>query len=84
MNKRVPPYSADAEKGIIGVLLVRPDILDEAISTGLSAADFYVPKWATAYAEICQRSLRGEACHCERRVQAASHRGCDRRHRGGQ
>jgi replicative DNA helicase len=61
MNKRVPPYSADTEKGIIGLLLVRSEALDDALSVGLCAADFYVPKWGAAFAEICRLSLNGDA-----------------------
>jgi len=61
MNKRVPPYSADTEKGVIGLLLVRPEALDDALSVGLCAADFYVPKWGAAFAEICRLALNGDA-----------------------
>jgi replicative DNA helicase len=61
MSQRVPPYSAGTEKAIVGLLLVRPDALDEALGAGLSAADFYTPKWGTAFATVCELSLSGDA-----------------------
>jgi replicative DNA helicase len=41
--------------------VVRSEALDDALSVGLCAADFYVPKWGAAFAEICGLALNGDA-----------------------
>ena len=61
MNQRKPAYSAQAEKAIIGLLLVRADALNEALGAGLATADFYTPKWGHAFDAICALAARGEA-----------------------
>lgn len=60
MNHRVPPHSNDAERGVVGVLLVRPDLLAEILDIGLRAADFYSPKWGAAFAAIVELAETGE------------------------
>ena len=61
MNQRKPPYSPQAEKAIIGLLLVRSDALNEALGAGLSAGEFNTPKWGHAFDAICTLAARGEA-----------------------
>ena len=61
MHRRVPPHSTDAECGVLGCLLIRPDLLADVLETGLSAGDFYVPKWAAAFEAVTTLAARGEA-----------------------
>ena len=61
MNRRVPPHSTDAERSIIGTILARSDVLPDILALGLSAADFYAPKWGAAFAAILAVAGRGEA-----------------------
>ncbi|MHB1554596.1 MAG: replicative DNA helicase [Acidimicrobiales bacterium] len=60
MNRRVPPSSPRSESGVIGVLLVRPDVLADVVDTGLRPEDFYRPAWATAYSALLALAGRGE------------------------
>jgi replicative DNA helicase len=60
MNRRVPPSSPRSESGVIGVLLVRPDVLADVVDTGLRPEDFYRPAWGAAYAALLALAGRGE------------------------
>ncbi len=60
MNRRVPPSSPRSESGVIGVLLVRPDLLADVTDTGLSPADFYRPAWGSAFGAVLSLAARGE------------------------
>lgn len=60
MNRRVPPSSPRSESGVIGVLLVRPDVIADVVDTGLRPEDFYRPAWATAYGALLALAGRGE------------------------
>ena len=77
MNKRDTPYSGEAEEAIIGLLLVRPGALDEAISAGLTASDFYTPKWAAAFDAVLTLASRGEAIDALTVYEAVKARGLD-------
>jgi replicative DNA helicase len=61
MNERRPPYSIDAERGVVGCLLLRIALLSVVLDTGLDVADFYVPRWAAGYAAILALTRRGDA-----------------------
>jgi len=61
VNKRIPPHSTDAERGVVGCLLVRPELLADVLDTGLSVADFYTPKWAASFSAILALASRGDA-----------------------
>ncbi len=61
MNRRLPPHSTDAERSILGTLLARPDVLSDVLALGLTAGDFYSPKWGTAFAAVLALANRGEA-----------------------
>lgn len=61
MNRRVPPHSTDAERGVIGCLLMRPALLAAVADTGVAPGDFYSPKWAATFAAIVALSNRGQA-----------------------
>ena len=58
---RVPPHSVDAERSVIGVLLLRPEVLADLAALGLSPGDFYTPKWGAAFAAIEALANRGDA-----------------------
>jgi replicative DNA helicase len=77
VNQRVPPHSGEAERAIVGLLLIRAEALDEALGAGLQVEDFYTPKWATAFAAMCDLSLRGEAVDAMTVSEALKARGVD-------
>jgi replicative DNA helicase len=61
MNQRKPPYLPDAERSVVGALLVRPDLLPDVLDTGLRPEHFYRPAWGAAFAAILDLARRGEA-----------------------
>ena len=61
MNRRVPPHSADAERSIIGTILARPDALADVLALGLTAGNFYSPKWSATFAAVLALASRGDA-----------------------
>lgn len=60
MNRRVPPSSPRSESGVIGVLLVRPDLLADVTDTGLRPQHFYRPAWGSAFGAVLSLAARGE------------------------
>jgi len=58
---RVPPHDGDAEAGVIGCLLLRPDLLADVLDTGLAPGDFYTPRWAAAFSAVLALAGRGDA-----------------------
>ncbi len=60
MNRRVPPHSTDAERGTLGCLLVRPELLADVLDVGVMPEDFYTPKWASTFAAILHLANRGD------------------------
>ena len=58
---RVPPHDADAERDIVGALLLRPDLLADVQDAGLVAGAFFSPKWGSAFAAIAGLARRGAA-----------------------
>ena len=61
MSSRVPPHSLDAERAVIGCLMVRPDTLPDVIDAGLDASAFYAPRHGAAFAAIIALANRGDA-----------------------
>jgi replicative DNA helicase len=61
VNKRGPQYSTQAERGVVGCLLVRSDLLDEVLDTGISPENFYSPKWGAAFGAIVSLATHGNA-----------------------
>lgn len=61
MNRRVPPHSVDAERSVIGALLLRPSLLVEALDLDLGPEHFSSPKWGAAFGAILDLGNRGDA-----------------------
>ena len=57
---RLPPHSADAEKSVLGSMLIEPNALELALEQ-LHAEDFYVPAHETIFAAMGEVRLSGEA-----------------------
>jgi replicative DNA helicase len=60
MNRRLPPHNRDAERGVIGVLLLRGDLLPDVLDAGLAAGDFYAPALGNVCGAILRIAARGE------------------------
>ncbi len=59
---RTPPYSEEAERGVLGsILLDASRVLDLCVENGLATPEsFYVPAHRTLYGVLQQMSTRGE------------------------
>ena len=59
---RTPPYSEEAERGVLGsILLDASRVLDLCVENGLATPEsFYVPAHRTLYSVLQQMSTRGE------------------------
>lgn len=55
-----PPSNLDAERAVLGAMLVDSVAVDRVIETGLRATDFYRPAFGTIFAAIEALRLRGE------------------------
>lgn len=55
---RLPPQNLDAERGVLGSLMLMPSAIDE-ISDILRADDFYQPAHALIFTAICDMHERG-------------------------
>lgn len=61
VSRRVPPHSPDAERDLLGALLLRPGLLADVLDTGLAPEDFYSPALGAAFAGILDLARRGAA-----------------------
>lgn len=53
------PHNAEAERAVLGSLLIDPDALYEVQDTGLDASDFFVERHALIYRAICDTARSG-------------------------
>lgn len=61
MTPRVPPHSIDAERAVLGGLMIDPDRLD-VVATSLSDADFYRRDHRAIYRAMLDMSAAGIPC----------------------
>ena len=57
---RIPPHSTDAERDVLGCILVRPALLADVLDAGLAPEDFYTPKWSATFAAVLHLANRGD------------------------
>src|SRR3954463_10088947 len=57
---RLPPQNLQAEKSVLGAILLQPDSLYRAIEAGLEAADFFHPGHQKIFESIQSLSMRGD------------------------
>jgi len=60
MKPRSLPHDPAAEQGVVGVLLVHPDLYYDLTALGLGPEHFSAPKWGAAYAAIERLAASGE------------------------
>jgi replicative DNA helicase len=58
--RRVPPYSEETERALVGALMLRSSLIIDVAEVGLGPDDFYVGKWGAAFAAIVALVDRGE------------------------
>jgi replicative DNA helicase len=59
-HSRVPPHAMDAERALLGALLIEPNAYEAVIDEGLRAEDFYRPIHGTLFRAIADLHARAE------------------------
>jgi replicative DNA helicase len=59
---RLPPYSEEAERGVLGSILVDPLKMDEIQSLGVSTESFYVPSHRLLFTTLQEMYESGKVC----------------------
>ena len=57
---RTPPSDLDAERCVLGGMMLSPNAIGDVLDVPLTPADFYKPAHETIYAAICDLNARGE------------------------
>ena len=57
---RVPPHDDDAERCVLGGMMLSASAIDDVLDVPLTAADFYLPKHAAIFEAVVELHRRGD------------------------
>ena len=58
---RLPPYSEEAERGVLGSILLAPDtVMDHCVAAGIISESFYVPAHRSVYETMLTMNREGK------------------------
>ena len=58
--QRAQPQNLEAERALLGAILIDPEVVDEVVASGMTKGDFYATAHATIYETACAMATEGE------------------------